>query len=143
MVSQEQKAIIERYFHDVFGRGDFSALDELLAPDFVTYDPSGHIGGHGTEAFKTWLQWYLARFTDAQWTLHDMIAEEEKVVVRYSGTPVYLGDFFDIPSTRQRVKEMGILIFRIKDEKIQELWSALSDLELVLELGASITYKAK
>jgi len=141
MVSQEQKAIIERYYGDVFERGDFSALDELLAPDFVTYDPSGQIGGRGIEAFKTWLQWYLARFTDAQWTLHEMIGEGEKVVVRYSGTPIYLGNFFDIPSTRQRVKEMGILIFRIKDGKIHELWSALSDLELVIELGASVVYK--
>ncbi len=70
MVSDEQKAIVERYMYDVFGRGDFAALEELVAPDFITYDPSGHVGGRGRESFKTWLQWYLARFTNAQWILH-------------------------------------------------------------------------
>ena len=41
-----------------------------------------------------------------------------------------------VPSQNQRGKEMGVLIFRVSEGKIHELWSALCDLNLILSLGA-------
>jgi len=43
---------------------------------------------------------------------------------------------FNIPSTNQKIVETGILILRIEDEKIKELWSEMSDLQVVQQLGA-------
>ncbi len=136
MVSDQHKAIVERWMYDVFAQGDIVALDELLAPNFVSTDPSGSVGARGAEAFKTWLQWYRTSFTDAEWTIHEIIEEGENVVVRYTGLTTYQGGLLDIPSKKQRVTEMGVLIFRIREGKIYELCSALCDLELVLSLGA-------
>ncbi|MEW6233014.1 MAG: nuclear transport factor 2 family protein [Chloroflexota bacterium] len=128
--------LIERWFRHLFTQGEIEKPDELVTPDFVTRDPSGKLGAANPEAFKTWLRWYLSHFTERTWTLHDVIRSEDKVIVRYSGQVTYQGGLFEIPSTHQRITEMGILIFRIREGRIAELWSALSDLELVLELGA-------
>ena len=136
MASAAHIAIVKRWFDELFAQANLALIDELLAPDFVSYDPSGQVGTRGREAFKQWLQWYLASFTDAQWTLHDILEDGEKVVVRYSGLTTYRGGWFDLPSQQQRVKEMGVLIFCIRAGKVSELWSALCDLELVLALGA-------
>lgn len=78
----------------------------------------------------------LASFTDAEWTIHDIIEEGDKVVARYSGRTTYKGGLLDIPARDQRVVESGILIFRISNGKVQELWSEMSDLQVVQQLGA-------
>ena len=66
-----------------------SALDELAAPDFIVFDPDGSERLRGHEPFRAWLRWYLSSFTDAEWTIHEIIAEGDKVVVRYSGRTTY------------------------------------------------------
>ncbi len=44
----------------------------------------------------------------------------DNIVVRYSGQTTYQGGLLDIPSKKQRVTEMGMLIFRIHEGKIYE-----------------------
>jgi predicted ester cyclase len=136
MALNEHKTIVEHWMYDVFAQGNLSILDELLAPEFISTDPSGKIGAQGPEAFKKWLHWYRASFTDAEWKIHEILDIGENVVVRYSGHTTYQGGLFDIPTKKQRVTEMGMLIFRIHEGKIYEICSALCDLELVLSLGA-------
>jgi predicted ester cyclase len=130
------RTLIERWFDEVFTQGHLDRVDELVTPDFVSRDPSGNVGAANPAAFKAWLSWYLPHFTDRVWTIHDLIAAGDKVAVRYSGRVTYRGGLFEIPATGQRVTEMGILVFRLCEDRIAELWAALSDLELVLELGA-------
>jgi hypothetical protein len=57
--------------------GDLSVVDEVVAEDFVAYGPGDHPGSHGAEAFKDWLRWYRATFTDPEWTVHDVIVAGE------------------------------------------------------------------
>ena len=128
--------IVRMWFEDIFTRGDLSAVDDLAAADFVARGPGDHPGSHGVEAFKDWLRWYRTSFTDPDWTVHEVISAGEKVVASHSGTTSYRGGLLDIPSRGQRVLETGILIYRIEDGKVKELWSEMSDLQIVLQLGA-------
>jgi hypothetical protein len=41
------------------------------------------------------------------------------------------------------VREVGVLIFRIADGQVQELWSAISDLDLISSLGGKIVLAAE
>ena len=137
--NREHREIVERWFEDLFTRGDLSAVDELVAADFVAYGAGGDgrtIETRGPGAFREWLRWYLAAFTDREWTVHEVISEGEKVVARYSGWSTYRGGLLDIPPTNRRVRETGILIYRIEGGKVKELWSEMSDLQVVMQIGA-------
>lgn len=90
----------------------------------------------GRDNFKNWLIWYREAFQDNKWVINDIISEEDKVVARYTGQSTYKGGLLNIPSTNQRIVETGILILRIEDSKIKELWSEMSDLQVVQQLGA-------
>jgi len=136
MAISEQRAIVERWFGDLFTKGDLTAVDELVSDDFVTHGPGGSPGSRGKDPFRDWLNWYLAAFTDREWRILDVIAEGEKVVVHYAVQTTYRGRFFDIPATGQRVPESGIIIFRIADGRVQAMCSELSDLQVVMALGA-------
>ena len=57
-------------------------------------------------------------------------------MARYSGWATYRGGLLDIPSANQRVRETGILIYRIEGGKVAAIWSEMSDLQVVMQLGA-------
>jgi predicted ester cyclase len=131
--------IVQRWFEDLFTRGDLSAVEELVTADFVAYGTGGDgrtIETRGPGAFREWLRWYLSAFKDREWTVHDTISEGDKVVARYSGWATYRGGLLDIPSGDQRVRETGILIYRIEGVKVAAIWSEMSDLQVVMQRGA-------
>ncbi len=137
--THEHQEIVERWFEDLFIRGDLSAVDELVSGDFVAYGTGGEgqpIETRGPAAFREWLRWYLSAFTDREWTVHDVISEGDKIVARYSGWATYRGGLLDIPSADQRIRETGILIYRIEGGKVAAIWSEMSDLQVVMQLGA-------
>jgi predicted ester cyclase len=112
------------------------AVDGLVAPDFVAHGQGGMEDSHGREAFREWLRWYLSAFVDREWTLYEVISEGDRAVARYSGWATYKGGLLGIPSTDQRVLETGILILRVDGGGVKESWSEMSDLQLVMQLGA-------
>ena len=111
-------------------------MDELVAPDFVAHGQGGMEDSHGRETFREWLKWYLSTFSDREWDVHDVISEGDRAVARYSGWATYKGGLLDIPSTDQRVIETGIQIFHVEGGVVKEIWSEMSDLQLVMQLGA-------
>jgi predicted ester cyclase len=133
---EPHRKLIERWFSELFTDPHTNVLDELVTEDFVTRDPSGKIGAGSPSAFQQWLQWYRSCFTDARWTTLELLESDTKVIVRYAGQTTYRGGLFAIPATNQRVTEMGILIFHMRDNRICEVYAALCDLELVLEMQA-------
>jgi predicted ester cyclase len=137
--TREHQQIVERWIEDLFTRADLSAVDELVSADFVAYGTGGEgqsIETRGPDAFREWLGWYLFSFTDQEWTIHEVISEGDKVVARYSGWATYRGGLLEIPSASQRVRESGILIYRIEGGKVAAIWSEMSDLQVVMQLGA-------
>ncbi len=100
----------------------------------MAHGQGGTEATRGREAFREWLRWYTSAFTEREWTVHDVISEVEKVVARNSGWVTYRGGLLGIPSEDQRVLETGIL--RVRNGLVQELWSEMSDLQLVVQLGA-------
>jgi predicted ester cyclase len=141
MPTVEHKTIVERWFREIFEQGKMDVIDELVAPGLIAHAPGNGPPSGGRDAFKHWLQWHRASFTDQHWTIHDILSDGEKAVVRYAGYTMYRGGLFDLPATNQPVLETGIIIFRIADGQVQEMWSEMSDLQVVFQLGASLTVK--
>lgn len=127
----DEHEVVGRWFDDLFTRGDLDVVDDLVA-----HGQGGTGDTRGRESFREWLRWYTSTFTEREWAVHDVISEGEKVVVRYSGWATYRGGLLGIPSKDQRVLETGILILRVRDGLVQELWSEMSDLQLIMQLGA-------
>lgn len=130
------RRIVVRWFSDIFTHGDDDAIDELVHEDFIAHGPGGSPDSHGREAFRTWLKWYLSSFSDPDWTVHDVLLDGDKAAARHSGWTTYWGSLMDIPSSDQRVLETGIMIFRFVDGQVKEIWSEMSDLQLMVSLGA-------
>lgn len=78
----------------------------------------------------------VAAMPDLEITLDDLVAEADKVVLRYTLTGTHRGTaFMGLPPTGRRIAVPGIAIFRLADGAIVEHWSVLDTMALVQQLG--------
>jgi predicted ester cyclase len=133
MIRIEKKNTAEKWFNEYFTMGNLTVLDELTTDDFVYHSRNGE---NSKEKMKDFMKWFRSVFEDDVWEINDLIEQENKLVVRYTGWMTYKGGWFNLPSENQRVKETGIMIFIFKDAQVKELWCENSDAAILYELGA-------
>lgn len=127
-----KRSLVERWFAEVFTQGKVDTVKEITTEDFAS-----HVPGHdfkGPDEFNDFLKWFRQVFVEGEWTINDFLEVSDKATVRYTGYTTYKDGWLDIPSTDQRVKETGIMIIRFEGDRIQEMWSEMSDLDLMHQL---------
>lgn len=130
----ENKALSNRVWEEIWHQGNLSRIDELFAPDAVSHDPGMDV--QGTEAIKQFVASMRAAFPDLHYTVEDQIADGDKVVVRYIGRGTHQGALLGIPPTEKQISYTGIAIQRFADGKIAEQWAEADGLGLMRQLGA-------
>src|SRR5919202_553510 len=129
------KALLRRFYSELWGQGDLGAIPELVSEDFVDHHPlrGAPPGREGLAALVT--TWRTA-FPDMRETVEDLIAEGEKVVGRFTMRGTHSGEFMGVPATGRSVTMSGIDIVRVEGGKIVEFWYGEHLLELMQQLGA-------
>ncbi|MGH2397169.1 MAG: ester cyclase [bacterium] len=93
-MSNENKALIHRLIDEVWNQRKLDILDELVAPDAVIHDLS-----RGPEGAKEYVRLFWAAFPDFQVTTDDMVAEGDKVALRWSAHGTHQGRLMGIEPT--------------------------------------------
>jgi steroid delta-isomerase-like uncharacterized protein len=133
-MSEQNKAISRRLFEQVWNKGDLAVLDELYAPDLVNHDAQPGLLP-GIEGAKQFIGMYLAAFPDTHMVVEDQVAEEDKVVTRWTATGTHKGELMGIPPTGKQVKVSGITIDRLEGGKIVEEWASFDQLGMLQQIG--------
>ena len=137
MAEEENKALIQRWFEEVWNQGDANVIDELLAEDGVIHglvDASGN-PVYGLEGFHTFHTQFRGAFPDINVSVDDVIAEGDKVVARCSVRGKHTGEHLGFEATNAPVQFEGVAIVRIKNGKIVEAWNHFDFLEMNKQLG--------
>ncbi len=135
-MSQEEnnKAIVQRFYEEVFNQGHEEVIDEIISPDYVDY---GHEPpGKGPEGAKQDFRGATSVFSNTHYTIDELIATGDRVIVRWTGTYIHSGEFAGIPPTGKSVTLTGISIYRVANGQIQETRNAVNWLSLLQQLGA-------
>ena len=123
MSASDNKAFVSRYLDAINGKEKPAAVvDQFISEADAVLKQ--HIAG------------YEAAFPHYALNVEDLIAEADKVVVRFTFSATYGGGFMDIPATGQQVAMPGIIIYRIADGKIVEHWMHVDSAVLMQQLGA-------
>jgi steroid delta-isomerase-like uncharacterized protein len=133
MTTEANKAIVRRYKVDILNSRDIDALDDVVALDYLDHAAFPD-QGPGREGLKQRVA-TLFRALDPQWTIHDMIAERDIVVVRWSHSGTHRGEFLGIPPTGKAFTFKGIDICRIKDGKMAEHWNVVDMFGFYQQIG--------
>jgi steroid delta-isomerase-like uncharacterized protein len=129
------KALSIRFNEEVKNRHRLASIDELLRPEFVNHSP---IPGFAStrEGVKEFFSHFIDAFPDLSCTVHDMIAEGDRVVDRFTLAGTHRGAFMGIPATGRRVSFDGMHIFSFEKARIVGHWNVLDLLSLMTQLGA-------
>ncbi len=129
MSVEENKAVVRRYFE-----GGVAVLDEVLAEDAVLYEPTMTV--RGRDQFRQGMSKAREATPDLDLTINDMIAEADKVLVRWTMRFTHSAEFRGFPPTGRVVTVPGFTLYRLAGGKIVESWTNWDALGLLQEIGA-------
>ena len=77
---EKNKALVRRYFEEVWVKGNLAAVDEFMAPDYVEHPvPPGSPPG-GRDILKQRVAMFHDSFPNMKRILHDIFAQGDRVV---------------------------------------------------------------
>ena len=127
------KDLVRRIIDEIVNKGNFDAVDELMAEDFVDHGPMGDTSGR--EAFKQMVGQFRAAVPDLHCEVDNVIMEGDLVawLVRTTGT--HSGDQLGFPATGKRFETVSANLGRSRDGQATEHWSEQGMFPMLLQLG--------
>ena len=133
MSLEANKAIVTRYWQDMWNAKQGAVIDEITSPNLQLHFPPGQ--AHQPATLHKWFETAQVAFPDVHFTLHELVAEGDKVVAHWSYKATNTGSFLGMPATQKHVTDQGINMFRIEDGRIVEMWMSGDSLGLLQQLG--------
>ena len=138
MTTEDNKALVRRFYDEVWNGGDVAFAREVFAEDYVRHDlrPSEALpGGAGQEKIATD---FRAAFPDLTMRVDLLVAEGDLVAARWTCRGTNTGAWGGQEPTGRSVEFCGVNIWRIQDGKVLEIWNHRDDLGLLLQVGKPI-----
>jgi steroid delta-isomerase-like uncharacterized protein len=135
---EENKSLVRRYFEDA--PHDPDVCEQIFAPSFqfhtiqqasvtpqvMTSTPEDEKAAYD-QLRKVWGDWKMV--------VDEMIAEGDRVMVRWTFQGTHQDELAGLPPTHKQVTYCGINIFRIANGKIAEIWDISDRLWMWQQLG--------
>jgi predicted ester cyclase len=130
MTPEQHKAIVRRFFEEVWNEQHLEVIDEVFAPTVL-------MNGQPVprEAIKQLVIGRRVAFPDIRVTVEDQVAEGDKVSTRRRWEATHQGTYRGVAATGKRVSWGQISIVRLVDGKIVEDWPVADELSLLQQLG--------
>jgi hypothetical protein len=135
MSSEESKALISRWYDELWVGRNPDAIDALYAPTWV-----GHFAGAelpDPAMHKRVAAMFNAGFPDAQYAVEHLFAEEDRVGSLVTIRATHLGEWRGLAPTGRAIVWANMNIHRVASGRIAEQWRQYDVLSLLNQLGAS------
>ena len=115
-MSDKNKALIRRWFEEVWNKGRAEAIAEMFADDGIAHgladDPQNPL--RGPKGFLPFHAQFREAFPNIEVVVEDQIAEGDKVATRCSVRGRHSGDSLGFAATQLPVEFTGVTITRIR-----------------------------
>jgi predicted ester cyclase len=114
MTTEENKAVIRRWFRAVINGGNAALVDELTAPNYTNplgYDRAG---------LKASVAGMRTGIPDARLEVENLVAEGDAVAARFIMTGTHTGSMMGETPTGKKFSTRGMAYFRLANGRIVE-----------------------
>jgi steroid delta-isomerase-like uncharacterized protein len=112
--------VLNVVYSEIWSKGNIDRIDDVYAEDFVGHFPAGTVRGRG--GLRDRVIAHRTAFPEWTETVEDMIADGDRVAVRFTTGGTNLGSFLGNPPTGNRVEISEVAIFKLSDGRIVEQW---------------------
>jgi steroid delta-isomerase-like uncharacterized protein len=120
-IEDGNKSIAQQFF-ELLNRNELDKLDSVLARNIVWHGTGGIGSLNGIESYRKAASSMLEAFPDTKTVLDMIIAEGDKVAMRYTVSATHKSEFIGFPATDEKLVISGNSILRIDAGKIAEVW---------------------
>ena len=131
--ANQNKRIVRRLYEDVGNQGKLEILDEIAWPDHVEHNPFPE-QTQGLEGLKQRVSMVRAAF-NPQFTIEQLIAEGDKVVVMWTSRGTHLGAWFGFQPTGKSVTTRGVDIHLLRNGRLAEHWDVVDTTNFHVQVG--------
>jgi predicted ester cyclase len=136
-IEAKNKAIMLRFYEEVWDKGNVAVVDEVFAPYYLTHDSNARLSGgaESSEEQKKIVEGVRSLLSEYSFTPEYLVAEGDKVAARWTikGKPKGLINLI----SADQFEVSGANIFRLADGKVVEIWNHRDDLGVQQQLGIS------
>lgn len=134
MSTEENKALARHWFAEGWNTGNVTVADEIFSPHFTLNGMEIGPEGPKKNVVRT-----RKRFPDVTFTVEDQVAEDDRIVTRWTARGTHLSEFDGIPPTGKTMVVPGIVIWRVVGGKVLEDHTAAGEATLPQQLRALLT----
>lgn len=134
-LQDQNKASALRIPNEMFNQGNMAAADDFVAADYVEHAPLPTGLPSGLPGLKLFVTALRAAFPDFLYTVEDIIAEGDKVVIRLTARGTQEGEFAGMPATGKQATWSEIHISGMAGGKLVEHWVVQDRLGMLQQLG--------
>lgn len=132
--TEDNKTLAVRALDELFNRGNLEAAEDLVHPEFLNHEAAAG-RPPGPEGMRQTITWIRNAFSELNFTVHDVVAEGDRVVVRCDMSGRHTGELMGLPATGESFSVQHIHVFRIAEGKLVEHWANRDDLGCMVQLG--------
>ena len=136
----ETSAEIVRQYIAAGNSRDYESLNALRTEDFVAHVPRGGAISEsepiGAPALNSDLQMITGSFPDLENTIQDLLATDDRVVVRAQLQGTFSAPLGDLAPTGARITWDSVHLYRLDAGKIAEAWFVTDTLGLLRQADA-------
>ena len=136
-MSEENRALIHRWFEEVWNKGREEAIDEMFAEGAVAHGLVGEDGQElrGPSDFKPFFRRFRDAFPDIQVVIEDCVTEGDRAAARCRVIASHTGGGLGVAATNKPVEFTGMTIVRVQNGQIIEAWNNFDFLSLNQQIG--------
>jgi len=131
---EANKLLASREPFEVWNEANPDVIDEIIAEGFVGHYDMGNTV-QGIDGFRQYVSNLLTAFPDFHVTVNELFAEDDLVAFQATASGTNLGPFGPIPATGNPWQNTAIVVRRVADGKIVELWQVGDMLSLLMQIG--------
>jgi Predicted ester cyclase len=121
-MSAKNKEVVRRFNIEVIQNGNEDEFRALMAPDFINHAAPEGMPNGPESMWNTFQNILRPALSDLTVTIHDQVAEGDKVTTRKTISGVQTGTFLGIPATGREIAISVIDIVRVQDGRYAEHW---------------------
>ena len=137
MDGRERNKRLARAYFDAFVAGDRTWWERHVRPDFTRHDPGLPYEVVGVDGLQHHHDVVLTGVPDLHLPIHDVMEDENKVLVRLRFRGTHKGEFFGYAASGARIDVEVFDLFRLENGLLVEHWAMVDRLSLLLQIGAT------
>ncbi|MDI6032419.1 ester cyclase [Flavobacterium sp. LB2P84] len=132
----ETNKLVMNSFVEFINTASKKLSEELISPNAVFFVPGQAEPMKGPAGYLSIIGMIRSGFPDIQWSLKDMVVENDKVAARFIMIGTHQGTFNGIPPTGKPINVQAMNFYRLSSGKIVEEYGQPDFLALLQQIGA-------